>query len=150
MQKNYKKIYGYGLIMVVCVLVIVLIAALSENRLDGYQDKYEETMTAGQKQIELLEGEIAELSEKNSELEKRNAELEEENQEIKRMLENSQGIGSDLVTAQQAMSDLKDIYKKYKSGKVTEAKRQFGKIEPMGFDDATLSYYEVLKDLLNK
>ncbi len=136
MKKNYKKLYGYAIIMLACVLVIVLIAALSENRLDGYQNQYEKAMTAGQKQIEILEEEIIALTEENSEL--------------KRELEDFQKLNSDLVTGQQAMSDLKDIYKMYKSGKAAEAKKQFDKIEPMGFDDATLNYYEVLKDLLNK
>ena len=136
MQKNYKKLYGYAIIMVVCVLIIVLIAALSDNRLKGYQTEYEEEMTAGQKQIEMLEEQIATLSEENSELKKEIAQ--------------AQKLGSDLVTVQQAMSDLKDIYQMYKSGNETEAKAIFDKIEPMGFDDATLDYYQVLKDLLNK
>ena len=102
MQKNYKKLYGYAIIMVVCVLIIVLIAALSDNRLKGYQTEYEEEMTAGQKQIEMLEEQIATLSEENSELKKEIAQ--------------AQKLGSDLVTVQQAMSDLKDIYQMYKSG----------------------------------
>ncbi len=134
MKKNYKKLYGYAIIMVACVLVIVLMAALSENRLEGYQTEYEEAMTAGQKQIHMLEEEIVSLTKENSEL--------------KKEVEKYQSMGSDLVTGQQVMSDLKDIYEMYKSGKVQDAKKQFNKIEPMGFDDYTLAYYEVLKDLL--
>ncbi len=136
MKKNYKKLYGYAIIMVVCVLVIVLVAALSENRLEGYQTEYEEVMTAGQKQIQLLEEEIESLT--------------NENAELKKELEKFNSLGSDLVTTQQAMSDLKEIYEEYKSGNTAEAKKRFDKIEPIGFEDATLSYYEILKDLLNK
>lgn len=136
MKENYKKLYGYAIIMIVCVLIIVLVVALSDNRLKGYQTEYEEEMTTGQKQIQMLEDQIVALS--------------EENAELKKELAQSQKLGSDLVTAEQAMSDLKDIYQMYKSGKGEEAKALFDKIEPMGFDDATLDYYEVLKDLLNK
>ncbi len=122
--------------MIACVLIIVLVAALSENRLEGYQTEYEEAMTAGQKQIQMLEEEIVTLTQKNKELEKEITELKKST--------------SDLVTAEQAYTDLKDIYDMYKSGRVTEAKKQLGKIEPMGYNDATMNYYEVLKDLLNK
>ncbi len=136
MSKNYKKLYGYAVIMVICVLVIVLVACLSENRLEGYQTEYENALTMNQKQIQLLEEEIAKLSKENSELQKK--------------LEENMSLGSDLVTGQQTMSDLKDIYELYKSGKSKDAKKQFSKIEPIGFDDATLAYYEILRDLLNK
>ena len=136
MKKNYKKLYGYAIIMIACVLVIVLIAALSENRLDGYKGEYEEAMTVGQKQIRMLEEEIVALTKENSEL--------------KRKIEKSQNISSELVTAQQAMSDLKDIYEIYKQGDAEDAKNRFEQIEPIGFDDLTLNYYEILKDVLNK
>ncbi len=136
MSKKYKKLYGYAIIMVICVLVIVLVACLSENRLEGYQTEYENALTLNQKQIQLLEEEIAKLSKENSELQKK--------------LEENMSLGSDLVTGQQTMSDLKDIYELYKSGKAKDAKKQFSKIEPIGFDDATLAYYEILRDLLNK
>ncbi|MBR5155233.1 MAG: hypothetical protein IKW62_01970 [Clostridia bacterium] len=136
MKKNYKKLYSYAIIMVVCVLAIVLIACLSENRIEGYQTEYEHALTVNQEQIQLLEEEIANLT--------------KENYELKEKLEDNMSLGSDLITGQQAMSDMKDIYELYKSGKVAEAKKQFGKIEPIGFDDAALMYYEILSDLLKK
>ena len=70
MKKNYIKVYGYAVIMIVCVIAIVLIACLSENRLDSYQEEYENTITVNQKQIESLEKEIAMLSDENKELKK--------------------------------------------------------------------------------
>ncbi len=135
MSKNYKKLYGYAIIMVVCVLVIVLVAALSENRIEGYQTEYENSLTITQKQIQSLEEEISRLSKENSELQEK--------------IDKNMSLGSDLITGQQALSDLKDIYELYKSGKADEAKEQLSKIEPIGFDDGTLMYYEILKDLLN-
>ncbi len=136
MNKNYKKLYGYAMIMVICVLVIVLVACLSENRVEGYRTEYKNELTVHQKQIQSLEEQIASLT--------------AENTELKKELDENMSLGSDLVTNQQAMSDMKDIYELYKSGKEVEAKKQINKIEPIGFDDAALAYYEILKDLLNK
>lgn len=136
MEKNYKRIFGYALIMVISVLIIVLIACLSESRLENFQEQYQDNMTINQKQVLELENQIDRL--------------EKENSKLKEKLEKNLTITSDVVTSQQALSDLKDIYQKYKSGKVAEARSDLDKIEPMGFDDATLSYYELLSDILKK
>ena len=134
MKKNYIKVYGYAVIMIVCVIAIVLIACLSENRLDSYQEEYENTITVNQKQIESLEKEIAMLS--------------DENKELKKKVEETLTLQTELEGGQQAMSDMKEIYSLYKSGSKTEAKNRFSKIEPIGFDDMCLAYYELLKDYL--
>ena len=136
MEKNYKRIFGYALIMVISVLIIVLIACLSESRLENFQEQYQENITINQKQVLELENKIERL--------------EKENSKLKEKLEKNLTITSDVVTSQQALSDLKDIYQKYKAGKVAEARTDLDKIEPMGFDDATLSYYELLSDILKK
>ena len=136
MEKNYKRIFGYALIMVIIVLIIVLIACLSESRLENFQEQYQENITINQKQVLELENKIERL--------------EKENSKLKEKLEKNLTITSDVVTSQQALSDLKDIYQKYKAGKVAEARTDLDKIEPMGFDDATLSYYELLSDILKK
>ena len=136
MEKNYKRVLGYALIMVISVLIIVLIACLSESRLENFQEQYQDNITINQKQVLELENKIERL--------------EKENSKLKEKLEKNLTITSDVVTSQQALSDLKDIYQKYKAGKVAEARTDLDKIEPMGFDDATLSYYELLSDILKK
>lgn len=136
MKKNYRKILGYALVMTVCVLLIVLVAALSENKISKYEDKYNADLTISQKQIEALEEQIADLS--------------QQNEDLKKQIQNVQNFDSDLVTHQQAMSDMKDIFYLYKGGKKDEALVAFEKINTMGFDDNALSYYELLSALLNK
>lgn len=136
MKKNYKKVYGYGLIMVVCVILIVLVACLSETRLDTYQEEYESRITGHQKQVEILEKQIVELTEKNRELEEK--------------LQKTAALESELETGNQALNDLIDIFDQYKDGDKTAAKDKFSKIEPIGFDDTALAYYRLLKDFLNK
>lgn len=135
MKKNYKKIFGEAIVLAACVLIIVLVACISENRLEDYQEEYQKGMTLSQAQVEKLEAKI-EL-------------LEKEKVELQKKLDESMQASADALTNQQALSDLKDIYEKYKSGKTQDAKKQFKKIETMGFDDATLSYYELLSDILN-
>lgn len=134
MKKNYKAVLGYALVMTFFVLVIVLISLASENKLSKYQKEYAEGSLASQRQIELLEEKINMLS--------------KENEALEAMLHQNQTLGSDLVTTQQAMSDMKDIFLLYKEGKVKEAKTQFERINTMGFDDNLVSYYELLSFLL--
>ena len=134
MKKNYKKIFGYALILGVCALLMVVFACLSENRLEDFEEQYKNDLTLNQKQILSLEEQIKSL--------------EKENLKLKEELNKSQSLGSDLVTSQQVLSDLKEIYGKYKSGDVTVAKAELEKIEPLGFDDATLAYYQILVDIV--
>ena len=61
MKKDYKKLYMYAIIMTVSVLVIVLIACLSESRIDSYQTEYENKLTARKTEIDALEKKVAEL-----------------------------------------------------------------------------------------
>ena len=136
MKKNYKKVYGYGLIMVVCVILIVLVACLSETRLDSFQKEYELQITGHQEQVELLEKQIVELTEKNRELEEK--------------LQKTAALESELETGNQALNDLIDIFDQYKAGDKAAAKGKFSKIEPIGFDDTALAYYRLLKEFLNK
>lgn len=136
MKKNYKRVYGYAIIMVVCVLLIVLVACLSENRITGYRDDYETKIKGHQEQIEVLQENITKLA--------------QENAELKKKAEETAALQSQLENGEQALSDMKDIYRQYKEGNRTEAKNSFAKIEPIGFDDASLAYYELLKDFLNK
>ncbi|MBQ9737045.1 MAG: hypothetical protein IJV86_01415 [Clostridia bacterium] len=136
MKKNYRTILGYALVMTVCVLLIVFVAALSENKISEYEDKYNAGLTISQKQIQALEKQIADLS--------------QQNEDLKKQIQNVQRVDSDLVTHQQAMSDMKDIFYLYEEGKKEAARDAFEKINTMGFDDNALSYYELLSALLNK
>lgn len=121
--------------MIVCVILVVFVACLSENRLDDYQSEYKRTATGYLTQIEALEEEVKALTEENGELE--------------RKVRENDALSSKLETGNQALSDMKEIYELYKSGSQSEARTRFSKIEPIGFDDASLAYYELLKDFLN-
>ncbi|MBR5615014.1 MAG: hypothetical protein IKT39_06060 [Clostridia bacterium] len=134
MKKNYKRIFGYAFIMIICVIAIVLMACLSENRLEGYQTEYETAINGHQRQIEALEKEILNLS--------------NENAELKKKIDMTSSLQSELETGSQAMNDMKELFELFKSGSRDEARKEFAKIEPIGFDDVSLAYYELLKEYL--
>lgn len=136
MKKNIKKLYVYGLIMIVCVIVIVLIAWMSDTRVNNYQSEYETQLTARQSEIDVLQKRIAELEDKNSELEKTNK-------------ENIDALAK-LDKYSQTMNDLTEVYKLFKDGKEEEAKNLFSQLDTTGYDDGALAFYEILKEILQK
>lgn len=136
MKKDYKKLYLYAIIMTVSVLIIVLIACLSESRISSYQSEYENMLTARKEEINRLQERVAELEDENSELRKQN--------------ESSMTAQSKLETQNQIFSDLTQIYMLAKQGKQQEARDLFSAVETNGFDDSALAYYEIIKDMLEK
>ena len=143
-MKN-KMIFVYGLIMLVIVALFVVLGFVTspENETD---------LLESQNLIEEKQNSIRKLEEENSNLKKENEQLSSEVENFKNRiaeLEAQFGAeGSEDVTMSQALADLKDIYEDYKSGNVSRAKENFAKIVPMGYDDATQAYYDLLKDVL--
>lgn len=134
MKRDYKRVCIYGIIMLLCVVVIVVVGWLSQKKIDVQEIEYQNLITANQNSIRTLEEKIAEL--------------EKENEELKEQVSQSMMLQSDVTTSNQAFADLEEIYDMFKDGKKEQARTAFKKIEPMGFDDATLAYYEILKDML--
>ncbi len=136
MKRDYKRVLMYGLTMLVCVALILVIAILSDNKIDGYETDYQNLVETSQNNIRILE--------------EKNHQLEKENKDLKEKLEKSMTLESDVATLDQIFSDLREIFEMYRDGKVDAARKRFEKIEPMGFDDETLCYYEALKELMKK
>ena len=44
MKKDFKRLYTYGLIMIVCVIIIVIFAWLSSTKLESSQADYEDKL----------------------------------------------------------------------------------------------------------
>ncbi len=128
MKKDFKKVYSYGLIMIVAVLIIVLIACLSESRLDVAQEEYESMLSTHQTEIRVLEEELDTLRE---------------------TVNQNMDIQAKLDKHNQIMNDLTEIYKLIEAGEKGSASDKIDKIETNGFDDGELAFYETLKKLLN-
>lgn len=141
MKGKNKRVLLFVMSLLICSVAIS--GCTTQKNLKESESVYQEKLKESQAVLSILEEETAELKRKNEELEK-------ENKELQTKLTQVLSEKSDITTRDQAMSDLIDIYELYKSGKAKEAAEKIKKIEPMGFDDVTLAYYEILKDILEK
>ena len=146
MQRN-KMIFVYGLIMLACVALIVVVGLVTGPAVSSDSGEGQNAIDEKQNSIRILEEKVAALEKDMEKITAERDALAEENENLRETLQ-LDSSESDYVTMEQAMADLKDIYEIYKSGNVSKARSEFAKIEPMGFDDATLAYYELLKDVL--
>lgn len=136
MKKDFKKLYTYGLIMIVCVIIIVIFAWLSSSKLESSQADYESRLMQNRNQIE--------------ELEKRIADLEDEKYKLEKEVKKNTDAQAKLDAANQALNDLTEVFKLIEAGDTETAKEKFSKIETNGFDDAALAFYGALSSILNK
>ncbi len=147
-MKRNKMIFVYGLIMLVCVALIVVVGLATGPSVGQDSDKGQNAIDEKQNSIRLLEERVAELEKENAALKDEVKKISEERDALAKENQQLYTSESKTVTMEQALADLKDIYEKYKAGDIAEAKADFGKIEPMGYDEATLAYYEILNDIL--
>lgn len=143
MKKNNKRNLLFEVVLTICVVLIVITGCTSNKKPDENEIAYQDMLKESQETLKNLE-------EENVELKREKEELEKENKELQTKLTQALSEKSDMTTHGQALADLTDIYDLYKSGKTNDAAAKLKKIEPMGFDDATLAYYEILKDVLEK
>ncbi|MBQ7097961.1 MAG: hypothetical protein IJN96_07770 [Clostridia bacterium] len=151
-KNDSRRVFLYGVIMLLCVVLIVLIGFLTGSGIGEDNIESQNLIDEKQNNIRLLEEKVSALE---SEVESLTVEKNKYIAQVNSLTEQLQSKPlntdeSDAATYAQAFSDLKNIYETFKAGKVDEAKAAFVKIEPMGYDDATLAYYEILKDLLGK
>ncbi len=134
MKKNNKRIFLFAIVLLVCVSLIVITGCTPRKKTDDNEIIYKNMIEESRQAIKILEEE--------------NAELKKENKDLQTKLIQAMSEKSEQATQGQALSDLIDIYELYKSGNTGDASKNLKKIEPMGFDDATLAYYKILKDIL--
>lgn len=133
MKKDFKRLYTYGLIMIICVIAIVIIAAMSQlESTQAIEDKLTQNLT----QIENLE--------------KRIADLEEEKHELEKKLSKNSEAEAKLEKAEQSLNDLTEIYKLAEAGELEKAKEKLDGMDTNGFSDAALAFYGALDEILNK
>ncbi len=139
MKNKYKQVFSLGVVLIFSLLTIT--GCASKKNLAENESTYQKLLSESQTKVAALEKELAEREVEKEELEKENSELQAK---LTQILSDK----SNVTTLNQAMADLMDIYRLYKSGKNDEAFGKIKKIEPMGFDDEALAFYEILKDVL--
>lgn len=151
-KNGNRRFFLYGVIMLICVALIVSIGLMighiiGDNDIEGQNviDEKQNNIRVLEEKVSVLENELEALKvEKNKYI----AQVNSLTEQLQSKPLNTDE--SDAATLEQAFADLKNIYQTFKAGKVDEAKAAFVKIEPMGYDDVTLAYYEILKDILEK
>lgn len=146
MRGNNKRSLAFCIVVIICLMTIA--GCSPKTNLKENNKTTEDLLLESQVEVSSLKGETAELKRINKELQSRNESLEKENDELQTKLTQVLSEKSDITTQDQVMLDLMYIYKLYKSGKMSDALSKIKKIEPMGFDDVTLAFYEMLKDVL--
>ena len=140
MKKSDRKIFVYALIMAASVLLIILIAAMSEMRTDKLENNYKKIITEQTKAAE-------NYSEKLVKLQEENAKLKKELNEIKTK---ASEVTSSGETYNQAMKLLSDIYLLIESGDKEKAKTELEKFDTSTFDDTIINYKKALLKLIEK
>ena len=105
MKKDFKRLYTYGLIMIVCVIIIVIFAWLSSTKLESSQADYEDKLMQNRTQIE--------------ELEKRIADLEDEKYKLEKEVKKNTDAQAKLDVANQALNDLTEVFKLIEIGRAS-------------------------------
>ena len=144
MFRKDKKLFITLILMFLIVASLILITWLYEGR----NREYEDAIAAKDKTLNSITMSYGELKEENKTLTKTVKELKEENE----LLKNSLGTFStetDFATYQQILNDLSDISLMIKEGNKEGAKEELLKINPSGFDNTALSFYESLCRELN-
>ena len=148
MKREFKKVYGYALIMVVVVMLIVLIVCLSEAQNEKKVNTYKAALEKNKSEVELLQDKVKLLESEKGTLETEKGALEIEKGELESQLKTSMDIQAKADKHNQIMGELTEVYNFYKDGETTKATEKLESIDSTGFDDGELAFCEALKVLL--
>ena len=140
MKKEDRKIFVYALIMAASVLLIILIAAISEMRTDKLENNYKKIITEQTKAAENYSEKLVNLQEENAKLKKELSEIKTKASEVT----------SSGETYNQAMKLLSDIYLLIESGDKEKAKTELEKFDTSTFDDTVINYKKALLKLVEE
>ena len=130
-EKKQKNIFNYAIIMIISVIIIIIFAAMADNRENEIDNRISETEKANQTNQE----EIVRLTNENAALSKQ----VEENQKI---IDNYTSVSQQLIS-------LSEIWNLYNDGNIEEAKAKAALIDPSTLDENNAGYYNALCAVLN-
>lgn len=130
-DKKQRNIFSYAVIMIICVIIIILFAAMADNRENEIDDRINET----QRTNETIQNELVRLKDENYNLNKK-------------IQENETAASAYAVMTEQ-QNQLTEIKNLITAGKEDEAKTKIQAIDTSAFDENTLAYYSALCEILN-
>lgn len=124
MQEQRKKLFSYAIIMLVAAVLIVLIAYMSENR----ADMYESEITKNQTEIELIQSQLAQLTNENYELKKQN--------------EKNMTAASDFEDYRIKLDIIKAAWEMHNAGDNEGALLKLSELDRAALDDTSGAFYD--------
>ena len=147
--KNPKLILVYGLIMLVCVIIVVIIGlATGPKHIGGENSESQTLIDEKQNSFRSLEENVAALEKEVETLKLEKNQYISQVEELKKKAEGKTVPNS--TEENKMLESLVEIYETFKSGDAETAKASFAEIDSADFDRATLAYYQILKDVLEE
>ncbi len=140
MKKFDKRVFTYFIIMLCSVIMLLVFAYLSGEKIDTLEKDYFDMVSVQEKIVHDGQNKITQLSNKVNELEK-------ENKKLKELIDES-SIASNGETYRQSMKILSDIYLLIENKEYKKAKTELEKFDTLGADDTVLSFKKALENLI--
>lgn len=140
MKKFDKRVFTYFIIMLCCVILLLVFAYLSGEKIETMENDLADKVSVHEKITLENQDKITELSNKVKE-------LENENKKLKEMLDEN-SIVSNGETYQQSMKILSDIYLLIENKEFEKAKKELEKFDTTGADDTVLNFKKALENLI--
>lgn len=141
MKNKDKNLFKYALIMIFAVLVLVLIALFSQNKVSEIEAEYKNQILENQKSSEAYQEKLVKLEEENKKLKEEKIKLEE------KISETEQNFANQTEYNQQ-IKILSDIYIMIEKGDKNGAKAELEKISDISFDETAENFKKALNKLL--
>lgn len=141
MKNKDKNLFKYALIMIFAVLVLVLIALFSQNKVSEIEADYKTQILENQKSSEVYQEKLVKLEEENKKLKEEKIKLEE------KISETEQNSANQTEYNQQ-IKILSDIYLMIENGDKNGAKAELEKISDISFDETAENFKKALIKLL--
>lgn len=130
-DKRQRNIFSYAVIMIICVIIIILFAAMADNRENEIDDRISET----QKTNETIQNELVRL--------------QDENYNLNKQIQQNETAASAYAVMTEQQNQLTKIKNLISAGNTDEAKAKIQSIDTSAFDENTSAYYSALCEILN-
>lgn len=130
-EHKQKNIFNYAIIMIICVIIIILFAAMADSRENEIDNRIIET----ERNNASIQNELVNLQNENAEL-------------IKREEQNNSLI-EEYTQASVQMSQLTEIWNLISTDNINEAKSAIELIDSSVLNENGKAYYDALCEIIN-
>ena len=129
-SKKQKNIFSYAVIMIICVIIIILFAAMADNRENEIDNRIYQTEQA------------------NANIQNELVTLQSENDKLVKEAQEKDALISGYQNSENQISKLSQIWTLIQSGNIQEASDALYALDVTGFGENETAYYNALCELL--